>query len=318
MSIITSAIAQVTLRRQDAALALGGVQLHTLHHVVRRASGVTLASMGRDLQRLDFAQRPRMSVPLVGIHGFGGDKETWLMMGAWLPRRLAMYFLDLPGHGTSAMPSTPASIRGHAEAVIRMMDHVGLDRAIICGNSMGGGVALRLATDWPRRIAGLILIDSVGDDIHQSVVARRWIAGDNPLIPTLDQIDSFMATVLERPLPVPAALVRYVATQRALHADKLRQLYRDFIECDGDAGVPPDASKIKIPTLVIHGEQDRVIDIRVATQLVARIPGAQLQVMRGVGHAPQLEAPKACAALVAEFVERIEAADRRHRNDQVR
>ncbi len=311
-------MAQVASRRQDAALALGGVQLRTLHHVVRRASGVTLASMGRDAQRVDFVQRPRASVPLLGIHGFGGDKETWLLMGALLPRRLAMYFLDLPGHGTSAMPSTPASIRGHAEAVIRLMDHAGLDRAIICGNSMGGGVALRLATDWPRRVAGLILIDSVGDDIHQSVVARRWVTDENPLIPTLDQIDSFMATVLERPLPVPATLVRYVATQRALHADKLRQLYRDFIECDGDAGVPNDASVIKAPTLVIHGEQDRVIDIRVATQLVARIPGAQLQVMRGVGHAPQLEAPKACAALVAEFVERIEAADRRRRNDQVR
>ena len=306
------------MRRQDAALALGGAQLRTLHRVVRGASGVTLASLGRGAERVDFAQRPRSSVPLIGIHGFGGDKETWLLMAALLPRRLAMYFIDLPGHGTSAMPTTSASIRGHAEAVIRLMDHAGLDQAIMCGNSMGGGVALRLATDWPRRVAGLILIDSVGDDIHQSAVARSWVAGENPLIPTLDQIDSFMATVLERPLPVPATLVRYVATQRALQADKLRALYRDFIECDGDDGVPIDASVVKAPTLVIHGEQDRVIDLRVATQLVARISGAQLQVMRGVGHAPQLEAPKACAALVATFVEHIEAADRRRRNDQVR
>jgi pimeloyl-ACP methyl ester carboxylesterase len=318
MSMLSSAMQQLTQGQRQASLALGGLQLRTLHRVVRRASGVTLATFGSEANRIDYVARHRNGVPLVGIHGFGGDKETWLMMGALLPRRQAMYFLDLPGHGTSAMPAAPASIRGHAQAVIAMLDHLGIERAIICGNSMGGGVALRIATDWPKRVAGLILIDSVGDDIHQSKVARSWVTGDNPLIPALDQIDSFMATVLERPLPVPASLVRYVATQRALHADKLRQLYRDFVMCDGDAGVPSDVRSVQAPTLVIHGEQDRVIALRVAEQLVTHLPHAELQVMRGVGHAPQLEAPKPTAVLVEQFIDRVTSADRRRQNDQAR
>jgi pimeloyl-ACP methyl ester carboxylesterase len=112
--------------------------------------------------------------------------------------------------------------------------------------------------------------------------------------------------------------VRYVATQRALHADKLRQLYRDFVMCDGDAGVPSDVRSVQAPTLVIHGEQDRVIALRVAEQLVTHLPHAELQVMRGVGHAPQLEAPKPTAVLVEQFIDRVTSADRRRQNDQAR
>jgi pimeloyl-ACP methyl ester carboxylesterase len=320
MPAINDALALLANRRRQAALLIGGAELRLLHQLVRRASGVRLDSCGSDTLRLDFVRRDRSSnhIPLLGIHGFGGDKETWLLMGALLPRRLSMYFVDLPGHGTSSTPTTPASIRCHAEAVIRLMDHVGIERAILCGNSMGGGVALRIATSWPQRVAGLILIDSVGDDIHQSVVARSWITGDNPLIPSLDQIDAFMKVVLEQPLPVPSNVVRYVATQRALQADRLRRLYRDFISCDGADGVPTDSSVINVPTLVLHGEQDRVIGRRVSEKLAASITGSELHIMRGVGHAPQLEAPKATAALLARFMERLHAADLRRGRDQVR
>ena len=80
------------------------------------------------------------------------------------------------------MPEHAASIRHHAEAVLRVLDHAGVDRAIVCGNSMGGGVALRLAASWPDRVAGLVLVASIGRDIHEGA-ARAWVDGDNPLIP---------------------------------------------------------------------------------------------------------------------------------------
>jgi pimeloyl-ACP methyl ester carboxylesterase len=115
-----------------------------------------------------------------------------------------------------------------------------------------------------------------------------------------------MALVLERPPPVGRAVIRHVITQRARRADALQRLFRGFVLADGDAGVPRALEKIDVPALVIHGEQDRIIDKRVAEDLVLALPRAELVIMRGVGHAPQLEAPRHTARIIERFVERVE------------
>jgi len=292
----------------DLEVAFGGVQLRALELAVATAARVKAA-------RVDgvayLARSGRRGTPLVGIHGFGGDKETWLLMSALVPRSRGAVLIDLPGHGRSDdVPEDRASIRHHAEAVIRVMDHAGVDRAVICGNSMGGGVALRLATSWPDRIAGLVLVASIGRDVHHGG-ARAWTTGDNPLIPRLEDVDRFMALALERPPPVGKAVIRHVITQRARKAESLARLFRAFVLADGEAGVPADLNGIAIPTLVIHGEQDRIIDKRVAEDLVMALPLAELVVMRGVGHAPQLEAPRHTARLVEAFARRVDERPRR-------
>ncbi|HEY5934293.1 MAG TPA: alpha/beta fold hydrolase, partial [Kofleriaceae bacterium] len=232
-----------------------------------------------------------------------------LMMSALVPRARGTVLIDLPGHGRSAdVPESHASIRHHAEAVVRVLDHAGVDRAVICGNSMGGGVALRLARSWPDRVAALVLVASVGRDVHEGG-ARAWV-DHNPLIPREQDVDRFMELVLERPPPVGRAVIRHVITQRARRAEALQRLFRGFVLADGDAGVPRALEQIDLPALVIHGEQDRIIDKRVAEDLVLALPRAELVVMRGVGHAPQLEAPRHTARMIERFVERVERVER--------
>ena len=290
--------------RAELEVALGGVQLGVLERAVALAAGVK-AAMTPD--GVAYTARPgRRGVPLVGIHGFGGDKETWLLMAALVPRARGTVLIDLPGHGRSAdVPESRASIRHHAEAVIRVLDQAGVERAVICGNSMGGGVALRLATSWPDRVAGLVLVASIGRDVHEGG-ARAWIDGDNPLIPREADVESFMTLALERPPPVGRAVIRHVITQRARRADALHLLFRGFVLAGGEAGVPRELGGISVPALVIHGEQDRIIDKRVAEDLVLALPRGELVVMRGVGHAPQLEAPRHTAKLLEAFARRID------------
>jgi pimeloyl-ACP methyl ester carboxylesterase len=292
-------------RALAAEVALGKLELSIMQAAISRYTGTKIKTHGDGPDQITYVARAGHGLPLVGIHGFGGDKETWLLMAAQLPHSQPVYFLDLPGHGESATPTSPTGIRRHAEAVLRMMDAEGIANAVMCGNSMGGGVSLRLAHSWPDRVAGFVLLDSIGNDIHQNAVAIDWMNGDNPLIPGINDVEAFMKTISERPLPVPKAVIRYVTTKRALAADKLRILYRDFISQNGEQGVPSDLSNINKPALIIHGEQDRVIDKRVAQSLAQQIKGAELQIMRGVGHAPQLEAPKATAKLVAKFLQQM-------------
>ncbi|MEO8703263.1 MAG: alpha/beta fold hydrolase [Kofleriaceae bacterium] len=284
-------------------VALGGVQMRAMERAVAFAARVHHAVTADGVAY--WLREGRRGLPIVGIHGFGGDKETWLMMAALVPHARGAALVDLPGHGKSCdVPESAASIRHHAEAVLRVLDHAGIERAVICGNSMGGGVALRLAATWPDRVAGLVLVASVGRDVHEGG-ARAWIDGENPLIPREADIDRFMELALERPPPVGKAVIRHVITQRARRADALHRLFRGFILATGDAGVPRELGGIDIPALVIHGEQDRIIDKRTAEDLVLGLPRAELVVMRGVGHAPQLEAPRHTARLIERFAQRL-------------
>jgi pimeloyl-ACP methyl ester carboxylesterase len=299
--------ARVTTAGKQLEVVLGGVQLQAMQRVIALAAGVRAASV----EGVAYCARPsrRDRLPVVGVHGFGGDKETWLLMTALLPRSRGALLVDLPGHGGSRdVPEDQASIRHHAEAVLRVLDRGGIERAVICGNSMGGGVALRLARSWPDRVAGLVLVASVGRDVHEGG-ARDWI-GDNPLIPREADIDRFVELVLERPPPVGRAVIRHVITQRARRADALNRLFRGFVTAGGEAGVPRELGGVAVPALVIHGEQDRIIARQTAEDLVAALPRAELVVMRGVGHAPQLEAPRTTARLVERFIARIERGER--------
>jgi pimeloyl-ACP methyl ester carboxylesterase len=291
-------------RRAALEVAIGGVQLRAMEGAIALAAGLR---SGVAAGGVAYRTRPgRSGLPLVGIHGFGGDKETWLMMSALVPRARGIAMIDLPGHGRSTdVPEDRASIRHHAEAALRVLDEVGIDRAVVCGNSMGGGVALRLAASWPDRVAGLVLVASVGRDVHDAG-ARSWITGDNPLIPREADIERFMELVLERPPPVGRPVIRYIITQRARRADALHRLFRGFVLADGEAGVPRELGGIQQPAIVLHGEQDRIIDKRVAEDLAAALPRAELIVMRGVGHAPQLEAPRHTARIVEGFARRLD------------
>jgi pimeloyl-ACP methyl ester carboxylesterase len=291
--------------RDDLEAAVGGVQLRAIERAVGAVARVR-AERTPDGAIAYLDRRGSRGVPLVGIHGFGGDKETWLLVGALVDRRRGLTFIDLPGHGRSTeVPERRATIRAHAEAVLRVLDHRRIDRAVICGNSMGGGVALRIARSWPDRVAALVLVASIGRDVHDGA-AREWTTGDNPLIPTPDDVDKFMTLALERPPPVGRAVIRHVVTDRARRAESLRMLFRAFVANGGDDGVPADLAAIAAPTLIVHGEQDRIIDKRTAEDLVRALPRAELVVMRGVGHAPQLEAPRHTARLIEELASRAE------------
>jgi len=283
---------------------MGGVQLRAIQRTVSLAAGVRTA---RTLDGVAYGHRAgRKGAPLACIHGFGGDKETWLLMSALLPRSRGVALVDLPGHGTSAdVAEGEASIRHHAEAVLRVLDHAGIERAIVCGNSMGGGVGLRLALSYPDRVAGLVLIASIGRDVHDGP-ARGWVDGDNPLIPSEQDVDKFMAIALERPPPVGKAVIRHVIMERVRRGATLRKLFRDFILAGEHDGVPREVERIRQRALVIHGEQDRIISKRVAEDLVLALPHAELVVMRGVGHAPQLEAPRHTARIVEAFARRVD------------
>ncbi|MEL6182513.1 MAG: alpha/beta fold hydrolase, partial [Myxococcota bacterium] len=95
--------------------------------------------------------------PLVLVHGLGEHVGYWRRnMGAWA-QWYRVVAIDLPGYGHSAKPAQPFSMRGYADVVRGVMDHVGLEQAVVVGHSMGGQVALTMALRHPERVRGLVL-----------------------------------------------------------------------------------------------------------------------------------------------------------------
>jgi len=284
-------------------LALGRHQLAILRRGFARAARLRAGTVDAAGHRLAYLDRAR-GEPLVCVHGFGGDKETWLLMAPWLPRRLRPVLLDLPGHGASStIPPDLAHARAQAEVVVRFLDAIGVDRAVIAGNSMGGGIALRVARHFPDRVRAMVLIASAAPVWIANELSEAWRRGVNLLVPdSRDQTDAFLRTVTARPPRVPRAVQRYVTAERVA-----RQAYLDAIlrawtgAADGD-GMPPDLEAIAAPALIVHGARDRIIHPATADLLATRLPRARRVILSDIGHVPQIEHPRRVARLISDFL----------------
>jgi pimeloyl-ACP methyl ester carboxylesterase len=191
-------------------------------------------------------------------------------------------------------------------AVVAMLDDHDIERAHLCGNSMGGGIALWVARNHPRRVASLCLVASVAPELAESELTRALARGENLLIPGLDggpdDADRFLRLVVEKPPRVPRAVQRYVAARRAAARPVLEELFRGWVEAAAGQGLPPDLEAIEHRTLIVHGLCDRIIHPDTARKVHARLPRSRLELLAGVGHVPQLEAPGAVARLVARHL----------------
>ncbi|MBK9029772.1 MAG: alpha/beta fold hydrolase [Myxococcales bacterium] len=286
-------------------IQLGGVQLRALERGLRAAAGLRRRTLAVGDLTLAALERPGVGTPLVMIHGFGGDKETWLLMAPWVRQR-PLLIIDLPGHGASTLidrgRATPAAM---GAAIVGALDAAGVARAHLCGNSMGGGIALWIARNHPARVASLVLVASAAPELAESELTRALARGENLLIPGAEDSDRFMRMVVEKPPKVPRAIQRYVAARRAAARTELEEMFRGWVEATPATGLPRDLDAIDQPTLIVHGRCDRIIHVDTARKVAAAVPHSRLRVLDGIGHVPQLEAPRAVAELVRDHLARV-------------
>jgi abhydrolase domain-containing protein 6 len=245
------------------------------------------------------------------VHGFGADKEGWLLMAGAL--RLSGHSLlipDLPGFGAAGpIPPERAAAKWQARVLAGLLDRLGYSRAHFVGNSMGGGISLRFAADYPARATSLTLVGSVGPLVQKSELNLALDRGENPLLlEGIDDLERLFAFVLVKPPKLWRAIRAFLAEDRFARRDVQAALFRGWIDPDAGEGIPVDLEALRVPTLVIHGARDRLIHPSTGEALAARIPGARLEMLAEIGHGPQLEAPRRVAKLVADFVASAEAA----------
>jgi len=247
------------------------------------------------------------------VHGYGGDRNSWLFVQEPLAARHRVYALDLPGHGTSAKdvgdgPAGPAGPAGPvavlAGAVTGVLDALGAERAHLVGHSMGGAVALAVAARDPGRIASLTLIAPSGFGPQINAGYLRGFADAQTrreLKPLVGQLFADEGLVTRQLVDDLLAYKRLDGVDEALHA--LADTLLDGGAQRGDpaaAAAQAAAIGVAVPVTVVWGREDRIIP---AAQAEA-VPGAVRYLIDGAGHMPHMERPAEVQAAIEETIAR--------------
>jgi pimeloyl-ACP methyl ester carboxylesterase len=247
---------------------------------------------------------------LVLLHGFGDSYTSWEGWVEQLKARFHLLSVDFPGHGLTRAPEGyQLSGDGLADFVDAFAAQLGLAKFAVAGNSMGGGVAWQLAVRHPQRINALILVDAAGfpNDKPPAAVPLAFKILKYPLgrallrnIDNRSLINEGLKTdVYDEALITPALVDRWADFQRAPgHRAILMSVNLSSL-----ASASPEILRgIDVPTLILHGENDVLIEPASAGKFAAAIPGAKVLIYPNVGHLPQIEIPQRSSADVAEFL----------------
>ncbi|ABC62566.1 alpha/beta fold hydrolase [Erythrobacter litoralis] len=261
---------------------------------------VTLAN-GQELHLRD--EGPRDAMPIVLLHGSNADMSTWQPWAEALRNDYRVIRFDQIGHGlTGAAFDEDYSGDRFIESVHLVADRLDLDRFVLAGNSMGGGIAMGFAMRHPERLSGLVLVDAGGAPIRRE--------GGGNLAFTLAQmpvVGNVMSAMLPRSI-VERSLKQSVSKTEIVD-DAMVDRYFDMARYPGNRAatrarfsqerVPFEAeqvARVTVPTLVMWGEEDSLIPYTAAGWFMEHLPNATLANYPGIGHLPQEEAPERSVA----------------------
>lgn len=247
--------------------------------------------------------------PLLFVHGLSGCWQNWLENIPHFARTHRTIAVNLPGFGASEMPREEISIAGYGRFLERLCDQLGIDAAMVVGNSMGGFVAAELAISFPQRVERLVLISSAGITAEH-LPADRVMAGARAVAFTADRSVSRHHAFARRP-----GLRRVALGLVVRHPERLSAAIAfELMQGSGKEGFLPAMAaimdhpirerlpQIACPTLVVWGANDRVIPVRDADAFERLIPNAHKVVLPDTGHVAMLERPEHFNALLEEFL----------------
>jgi 3-oxoadipate enol-lactonase len=230
----------------------------------------------------------RPGAPLVLLEGLGGDIGGWRRNIPHLAGTLRVVAYDFRGNGRSDPPEGPVTMATFVDDTIALMDHLGIERAHLCGQSFGGMVAQELALTAADRVRSLILACTHPGHRH-AVPVRARVPKDRPW-------EALYSERFLRDHPDRVAEDLRVGTPQSPNA--ARRQWEAMQGFDAFDRLPA----VRVPTLILHGTEDRTIHPDNGRVLADRIPGARLVLLEGAGHVFHAEQPEAADRAVLEFV----------------
>lgn len=240
-------------------------------------------------------------LPIVFIHGFPLSKRMWAPQISALSRKYRVIALDLRGFGESDKPPGPYSIKDFADDVSSLMLELDAAPGIVVGHSMGGYIAFQLIRRYSKQVQSLILTNTRAEADSEEEKRNRFALMERIRKEGKDRFLEEFAT-------------RLLSPQNAEETDLVRQV-RSFMEgCSEETLVAtlkalaerPDSTdllkKIRVPTLIIAGDQDQIVSVESALLMARTIPHAAISLIKGTGHLSNVENSKEFNNAVDKFL----------------
>lgn len=231
---------------------------------------------------------------LIFLHGTGGHAEAYSRNLEAHGEHFDVYAMDMIGHGFTAKPDKPYVMPDYIAHVRGFMDALGLDKASLSGESLGGWVAAHFAVQYPERVVKLVLNTASGDKVNRDSLAKlRELSFAAINDPTYERIKGRLEWLMHDKAHVNDDLV---ATRQAIYSQPaMKQAIHNILalhtpEAREFYAIKPEQWKaLKAPTLVLWTDNDPTATVEVGQQLADAIPGSKFVVMEGCGHWPQFE-----------------------------
>ena len=284
-----------------------------------RVSGGVRIDDGMQYRRIHGYRRAFVHVgkgpALLLIHGIGDRSDTWRTLIPTLARDHTVIAPDLLGHGRSDKPRADYSVAAYANAMRDLLSVLGIERASVVGHSLGGGVAMQFAYQYPERCERLVLVATGGISREVNPILRLASAPNADLVLPLLRLPAMR--LVGRAL---VKLLQLLGTDMGRDADDLQLVFealpdatarrafirtlRAVVDWRGQVITMLDRSYLTrgMPTLLVWGTRDAVVPYEHANIAHAAMPGSRLEVFDGAGHFPHHFDPERFSAVLRDFL----------------
>ncbi|HEY4070045.1 MAG TPA: alpha/beta fold hydrolase [Sphingomicrobium sp.] len=239
------------------------------------------------------------ATPIVFLHGVGSDKSVWRPQLAYFGKQRRAVAFDYPGYGDSDPAPEGTARDDYASAILSAMQELGIDRAHVCGLSLGGVVAIAMHHASPELCASLILADTFAAHPDGLAIHERSLAASSDLRAMAEaRVDVLLAQPAD-----PAVRAEVVETMGRIDP----AAYRIGAEAVWLADQGDRAEHVRVPTLVLCGTEDKVTPPALSRELTHLIPGARYEPIERAGHLTNLEQADEFNTLVSAFIRGVDS-----------
>lgn len=292
-----------------AVVAIYYVFPETAFKLLRKAerSRAGLTQYGIDLEgfQIEYLEGGQGDVVLL-LHGFGANKDHWTRISKHLTPHFRVIAPDLPGFGDSSrQPDSNYTIVSQVDRIHAFVQALGIRSFHLGGNSMGGSIAGGYAVLHPEDVTSLWLVAPGGvSAANPSEMALRIKAGKpNPLIvESLEDYKRLTDFIFVKKPFIPGPILNQLARDAVRNRPLNQRIFKQLLEASNRTGLENALNGSLVPTLIVWGADDRVLDVSGAKILASVMPRAQVAIMEGVGHLPMIERPQETAEIYLSFL----------------
>ncbi|KAM9324900.1 monoacylglycerol lipase ABHD6 [Gastrophryne carolinensis] len=272
--------------------------------------------------------RPGPKPSILMLHGFSAHKDMWLALVKFLPKNFHLICVDLPGHeGTTRSPLDDYSIMGQVKRIHQFVESINLNKRPfhLIGTSMGGCIAGVYAATYPKDLCSASLICPAGlqypsdSKFLKHLKDLKESGSEDPKIPLIPSTAQEMEQMLKLcsyvRFKIPQQVLQGLIDVRIPHNEFYKKLFSEIVSEESRHILHKNMKNITVPTQIIWGRQDQVLDVSGAEVLSTAIPGSQLEILENCGHSVVMERPRKSAKLIVDFISSLQTTENNKKHD---